>query len=69
VSGYTRIEAMTLPVNCQLARMKSECPFIGPEPTCDISAGVATKTVTEWINRKQRKCREFITGHKHLSKL
>jgi hypothetical protein len=25
----------------QLARLGSECPFVEPEPTCDISAGIA----------------------------
>jgi hypothetical protein len=47
LSDYTRAEAMALLENCQLARTESKCPFIGPEPTCDISAGISRKTVTE----------------------
>jgi ribonuclease HI len=29
----------------QLARLGSECPFIGPEPACGTSAGIAIKAV------------------------
>jgi hypothetical protein len=35
----------------QLARTGSEQPFIGPEPACIISIGVAKKVVWEWTNR------------------
>jgi ribonuclease HI len=31
----------------QLANLGSECPFTGPEPACDISAGIAKKAVRD----------------------
>jgi ribonuclease HI len=38
----------------QLARTGSEHPFVGPEPACGISTGVANKAVRDWtkINHK-----------------
>jgi ribonuclease HI len=35
----------------QLARTESELAFIGPEPACGISIGVAKKAVKNWTNR------------------
>jgi ribonuclease HI len=32
----------------QLARLGSECPFIGPEPACGTSAGIIKKAVKDW---------------------
>jgi hypothetical protein len=37
----------------QLARAGSEHPFIGPEPACGISIGVAKKAVRDWPDRNQ----------------
>jgi hypothetical protein len=48
----------------QLARTGSEHPFTGPEPTCDISAGVAKKAVRDWTNRNNKKHWEPTTGLK-----
>jgi hypothetical protein len=39
----------------QLARMGSEHLFIGPEPACGISIGVAKNAVTDWTNRNHKK--------------
>jgi hypothetical protein len=38
----------------QLAKTGSEHPFIGPEPACSISVGVAKKAVRDWINRNHK---------------
>jgi hypothetical protein len=48
----------------QLARMGSEHPFIGPEPACGISIGVAKKVDRDWMNRRRRKKKhwESVTG-------
>jgi hypothetical protein len=35
----------------QLARIGSEHPFLGPEPACIISIGVAKKAVRDWTDR------------------
>jgi ribonuclease HI len=32
----------------QLAKLGSKCPFKGPKPACDISAGIAKKGVRDW---------------------
>jgi ribonuclease HI len=40
----------------KLARLRSECPFIGPETACGISAGIAKKAVRDCTNR----------GHKNI---
>jgi hypothetical protein len=39
----------------QLARTGSERPFIGPEPACGISIGVAHKVVRDCTNRNHKK--------------
>jgi hypothetical protein len=41
----------------QLARMGSEYPFMGPEPACGISIGVAKQAVRDWTNRKKKNSR------------
>jgi ribonuclease HI len=46
----------------QLARTGSEHPFIGPEPACGISIGVARKAVRDWTNRNHKKNWKSITG-------
>jgi ribonuclease HI len=38
----------------QLASTGSENPFIGPEPACGISIGVAKKAVRNWMNRNHK---------------
>jgi hypothetical protein len=39
----------------QLARTGSEQPFIGPEPACGISIGVAKKAIRDWKNTNHKK--------------
>jgi hypothetical protein len=53
----------------QLARMGSEHPFIGPEPACGISTGVAKQVVRDWMNRNHKKNWESVTGLKHAKGL
>ena len=48
----------------QLARTGSEQPFIGPEPACGISIGVAKKAIRDWTNRNHKKHWDSITGLK-----
>jgi hypothetical protein len=48
----------------QRAKLGSECPFIGPEPACGISAGIAKKAVRDWTNRDHKKYYESLTGLK-----
>jgi ribonuclease HI len=38
----------------QLARTGSEHPFIGPEPACGFSIGVAKNAVRDWTNRSNK---------------
>jgi hypothetical protein len=45
-----------------LARTGYEHPFIGPEPACGISVGVAKKAVRNWTNRNYKKYWESKTG-------
>jgi hypothetical protein len=47
----------------QLAKLGSECPFIGPEPVCGISVGII-KTLRDWSNRDHQKYWESLTGLK-----
>jgi hypothetical protein len=35
--------------------LQAECPLIGPEPACGISAGIAMKAVRDWTNRDHKK--------------
>jgi ribonuclease HI len=46
----------------QLAKTGSEHPFIGPEPACGMSVGVAKKAVRDWTNRNQKKDWQSVTG-------
>jgi hypothetical protein len=48
----------------QLARTGSENPFIGSEPACGISVGVAKKAVRDWTNRNHKNHWEATTGLK-----
>jgi ribonuclease HI len=38
----------------QLAEVGAEHPFIGPEPACGISTGVATKAIRDWTITNHR---------------
>jgi hypothetical protein len=42
--------------------MGSEHPFIGPEPACGTSVGVAKKAVRDWTKRNHKKYWESVTG-------
>jgi hypothetical protein len=53
----------------QLARTGSEHPFIGPEPACGISTGVAKKAVMDRTNRNHKKHWESTTGLKQTKGL
>jgi hypothetical protein len=46
----------------QLARTGSEHPFVGREPACSISTGVAKKMVRDWMNRNHKKLWESVNG-------
>jgi hypothetical protein len=46
----------------QLAKTGSEHPFIGPEPACGISVGVAKKVVRDWTNKKHKEYWESAIG-------
>jgi hypothetical protein len=48
----------------QLARTGSEHPFIGPEPACGISIGIAKKAVRDWTKRNHKNYWESVTGLK-----
>jgi ribonuclease HI len=39
----------------QLAKLRAECPLMGPEPSCGISAGTAKKAVRDWTNTGHQK--------------
>jgi hypothetical protein len=45
----------------QLAKLGFERPFIGPEPACSISMGVAKKVVRDWTISHLKK-RPYQTG-------
>jgi ribonuclease HI len=53
VPGHEGIEGNE--VADQLEKLGSECPFIGPEPACSISAGIAKRAVRDWTNRDHKK--------------
>jgi ribonuclease HI len=46
----------------QLAKLGSEQPFMGPEPACGISMGVAKKAVTDWTISDHRKQWDSLTN-------
>jgi hypothetical protein len=47
-----------------VAKLGSECPFIGHEPACGISAGITKKAVRDWKNRDNKKYSKSLTGLK-----
>jgi hypothetical protein len=53
----------------QLTRTGSEHPFIGPEPACGVSIGVAKKAVRDWANRNYKTHWESIPGLKQAKGL
>jgi hypothetical protein len=53
----------------QLARTGSEHPFIGPEPACSISIGVAKKEVRDWTKCNHQILWESTTGLKQAKGL
>jgi hypothetical protein len=53
----------------QLARTRSEHPFIEPKPASGISIGVAKKSVRDWRNRNHQKYWEPIIGLKQAKGL
>jgi hypothetical protein len=62
VPGHGGIEGNE--VANQLAKLGSECPFIGPEPACGISVGIAKRAVRDWTSRDHKKYWESLTGLK-----
>jgi hypothetical protein len=46
----------------QLPKTGSEYPFIGPEPACGISMGVAKKAIRDWTTTTRKKYWESLTG-------
>jgi hypothetical protein len=46
----------------QLARLGSECPFIGPEPTRGIAARIAKISVKDWTKRNHKKYWDSLAG-------
>jgi hypothetical protein len=52
-----------------LARIGSEHPFTGPEPTCGISIGVPERAVRDWTKRNHIKQWESTTGLKQAKEL
>jgi ribonuclease HI len=62
VPGHEGIEGHE--VAEKLAKLGSECPFIGPEPACGISAGIVKKAVRDCTNRNHKKYWESLTGLK-----
>jgi hypothetical protein len=38
----------------QLARLRSERPFIGPEPAWGVTAGVAKKAIKDWTETTKK---------------
>jgi hypothetical protein len=53
----------------QLGGTGSEHPFIGSEPACGISIGVAKKAVRNWTYKKHKKHWESTTGLKQANGL
>jgi hypothetical protein len=49
----------------QLTTLGSEYPFIGPEPPCGISVGIAKKVVRDWTDSDHKKDYESLTVLKH----
>jgi hypothetical protein len=64
LAGHNRVQLIWMPghrgiegneTDDQLARLGSECLFMGPEAVCGISAGIAKKAVRDWTNRDHKK--------------
>jgi hypothetical protein len=53
----------------KLARLGFEHLFIGPEPACSISIGIAKKAVRDWTKINHKKDWESITGLKQAKGL
>jgi hypothetical protein len=53
VPGHRRLEGNE--ITDQLAKLGTECTFMGTEPAYGISAGVAKKTVRNWTNKDHKK--------------
>jgi hypothetical protein len=56
LAKHNRVQLMSMPGHesivddenaDQLAKLGFECPFIGPEPACGISVGVAKKAIRD----------------------
>jgi hypothetical protein len=62
VPGHERIEGNE--TADQVAKLGSECPFIGSEPAYGISAGTAKNAVRDWTKRYHKKYWESLTGLK-----
>jgi hypothetical protein len=63
VPGHRRLDDNE--IADRLARLGTECPFIGPEPSYDITARVAKKAVRDWAFRDHngtQMCRGFPTA-------
>jgi hypothetical protein len=59
VTKLKRVQLIWVPGHGnETARTGSEHPFIGPEPACGISIGVAKKAVRDWTNGNHKN-----TGH------
>jgi hypothetical protein len=50
----------------QLAKVGAEHPFIGPEPACGISTGVARKAFRDWTITNHRKYWRSLTGLRQI---
>jgi hypothetical protein len=46
----------------QLAKTGYDYPFLGPEPACGISMGVAKKAIRDWTTMNHKKYWESLTG-------
>jgi hypothetical protein len=49
-----------------MASLGSECPFIGPEPACGISAGIVKKALREWTKGDRKKYWKSLAGLKEV---
>jgi hypothetical protein len=70
LANHNRVELVWVPrhegitvneIADHLARTGSERPFIGPEPACGISMGVAKKAIRDWMTMSHKKYWESLT--------